>query len=127
MTTHRRTIVVIEDDPSLNLAVGRLLEAAGFETCTYSSAEAALADDRLAAADCLVLDVQLPGMSGFELQRRLMRDGRCTPVIFITANDDAAHQRMAHECGAAGYLPKPFSSASLIDAVQRAMSSPEAR
>ena len=105
------------------LAVSRLLEAAGFHTRCFKSAGALLSDRDAYKVDCLVLDVHLPDMTGFELQRRLAAAGSTTPVVVITAHDDAMHRRAAREIGAYAYLIKPFSSTSLVDAVTRAAAS----
>jgi FixJ family two-component response regulator len=75
-------------------------------------------------ADCLVLDIHLPDMTGFELHRKLAAAGASAPVIVITAHDDAMHRRAAREIGACAYLMKPFSSHSLIEAVSRAVAQP---
>ena len=112
---------MIEDDARLNQAVGRLLKSAEFCVRTFGSAEAVLADSAIDQADCFVLDIQLPGISGFELYSRLMCSGMTAPVILITAHDDPIHHRTAREIGAAAYLIKPFSSRALIDAVARAL------
>ena len=114
------TITIVEDDPSVNLAVSRLLATAGFTTRCYASAGALLSDRDAQKADCLVLDVHLPDMTGFELQRRLAAAGSTTPVVVITAHDDPMHRRAAREIGACAYLIKPFSSLALVDAVKRA-------
>jgi FixJ family two-component response regulator len=114
------TITIVEDDGSVNLAVSRLLEAAGFRTRCFTSAGALLADRDACQADCLVLDIHLPDMTGFELQRRLAAAGSTTPVVVITAHDDPMHRRAARDIGAYAYLTKPFSSMSLLDAVTRA-------
>jgi FixJ family two-component response regulator len=89
------TITIVEDDGSVILAVSRLLEAAGFHTRCFQSAGALLSDRDAYKADCLVLDVHLPDMTGFELQRRLAAAGSTTPVVVITAHDDAMHRRAA--------------------------------
>ena len=114
------TILIVEDDPSVNLAVCRLLEAAGFKTRGFVSASALLADRGAQEADCLVLDVHLPEMTGFDLQRRLAASGFKAPVVVITAHDDPMHRRAAREIGAYAYLTKPFSSLSLVEAVVHA-------
>lgn len=114
------TITIVEDDGSVILAVSRLLEAAGFDTRCFTSATALLSDLEACKADCLVLDVHLPDMTGFELQRRLSAAGSTMPVVVITAHDDPMHRRAAREIGAYAYLTKPFSSLSLLDAVTRA-------
>lgn len=125
MQEHRGTIVVVEDDSSLNQAVGRLFEAAGFRARLFPSAEAILADVALHEADCFVLDVHLPGISGFELCSLLQCKGIRAPLILITAHDDAMHQRTAREIGIAAYLTKPFASAALVNAVVCAMAAAE--
>jgi len=114
------TITIVEDDGSVILAVSRLLEAAGFDTRCFTSASALLSDSEACKADCLVLDIHLPDMTGFELQRRLNAAGSTMPVVVITAHDDPMHRRAAREIGAYAYLTKPFSSVSLLDAVTRA-------
>jgi FixJ family two-component response regulator len=117
---HVTTIIIVEDDSSVNLAVSRLLEASGFDVRSFTSAGALLADARACDADCLVLDVHLPDMNGFDLQRKLVATGFTAPVVVITAHDDAMHRRAARDIGAFAYLTKPFSSLSLVDAVSRA-------
>jgi FixJ family two-component response regulator len=114
------TITIVEDDGSVILAVSRLLEAAGFDTRCFTSGSALLSDSEACKADCLVLDIHLPDMTGFELQRRLSAAGSIMPVVVITAHDDPMHRRAAREIGAYAYLTKPFSSVSLLDAVTRA-------
>jgi FixJ family two-component response regulator len=116
-------IVVVEDDASMNRAIERILRAGGFAAITFASAEAALEAEAATAADCLVLDIHLPGMSGLELYRRLAQGGAEVPAIFITAHDAPAVREMAEGMGASGYLPKPFSGRALLDAITRALGS----
>lgn len=118
---YRGTVAVVEDDASLNLAVARLLEAAGFRTHSFESGHAVLACGLGHIADCFVLDVHLPDMSGFDLQRRLIDAGTAVPAIIVTAHDDPMHRRAAQDVGAIAYLTKPVSSGSLLDAVSRAL------
>jgi FixJ family two-component response regulator len=114
-------IVVVEDDASMSQAIERLLRAGGFAAVLFASAEAAL-EAAGAAADCLVLDIHLPGMSGFDLYRRLTLSGQAVPAVFITARDEPAVRDEAERLGGAGsYLPKPFSGRDLLDAVTRAL------
>lgn len=112
-------IAVVEDDPSMLRSVQRLLNAHGYTTEGYSSAEAYL-DRPDTKIDCLVLDVDLGGMSGIELQRRLRASGSRLPVIFVTALEDAALEAEAARTGCVAYLRKPFPSALLIKALEEA-------
>lgn len=114
------TVLIVEDDESVNLAVSRLLQAAGFRTRCFGSGGALLEAAEAWRADCLVLDIHLPDMTGFDLQRRLAAVGSSMPVIVITAHDDPMHRRAAQDIGACAYLTKPFTSLSLIEAVSRA-------
>jgi FixJ family two-component response regulator len=116
------TILVAEDDASMSQALERILRAGGFEAAVFPSAEAALAGGA-GSADCLVLDVRLPGMSGFELYRRLVQDGCQAPVIFITAHDEPALREEAERLGALRFLLKPFPGQMLLDAVAQALRS----
>src|SRR5277367_3024071 len=88
-------IVIVEDDPSMSQAIERVLRVGGFTPIMFDSAESALAADAAQAADCLVLDVRLPGMSGFELYHRLIRAGDEPPAIFITAHDEPSVRQEA--------------------------------
>jgi DNA-binding response OmpR family regulator len=116
-------IVVVEDDTSMSQAIERVLQAGGFQAVAFASAEAAL--EAGVAADALVLDIHLPGMSGFEMYRRLALAGEAPPAIFITARDEPAVRDEAEGLGGAGsYLPKPFSGRDLLDAVSRALRCP---
>jgi len=113
---------VVEDDPSFRRARRRLLSAAGFSVAAFASAEEFLASESAGATACLVLDVYLGGMSGFDLQRRLATAGVPIPTIFITAHDDSATRERARS--GAAYLQKPFREDALIGAIQQA---PEGR
>ena len=106
MTTHNPLVVVVDDDLGLLTALGRVLRAAGFETATYRSAEEFLDAPPAARAHCLVLDVQLSGMSGLDLQRRLRANGCRLPIIILTAYDDNGVRDEARTAGCAGYFDK---------------------
>jgi FixJ family two-component response regulator len=106
----------------MSQAIERVLRAGGFEAAVFPSAEAALEVD--AAADGAVLDIHLPGISGFDLYRRLALSGKALPAIFITARDEPAVRNEAERLGGAGsYLPKPFSGRDLLDAINQALGS----
>ena len=113
-------VYVIDDDASLLRALRRLLGAGGFRVCTFSSAEEFLKSERPAPA-CLVLDVHLGGLSGLDLQERLIAAGRRIPVVFITAHDDAVTRERARRIGAIDYLRKPFNDESLLAGINRAI------
>jgi len=113
------TIGVVEDDPSFLRALGRLLGAAGYTVATFASAEDFLASESAAAMSCLVLDVHLGGMSGFDLQQRLAAAGAPIPTVFITAHDDPITRERARS--GVAYLRKPFREAALIGAIQQAL------
>ena len=112
-------IAVVDDDESLCRSLGRLLRAAGIHPVTYLSAEAFLADDKHPCFSCLVLDIQLGGISGIELLRRLVSVGEKTPAIFITAHEDPAMQAEALALGCAGYFRKTDSGSEVLDAIRR--------
>lgn len=117
-------VVLVEDDGSVRRAIERILRGSGYHVATFESAEAlqvvldgaTLGD----ACRCLVCDVRLPGMSGFELHRRLSEHGSMPPCIFITAHDDPSVRRQAERAGAA-YLMKPFGGRALLALVAQAV------
>jgi FixJ family two-component response regulator len=114
-------IAVIDDDASVRRALQRLLQSAGFTVETFSTAREFLDADYRARTACLVLDIHLPGMSGFELQEYLTVSGVLIPIVFITALDDISTREQVHRTGAAGYLRKPFDQDTLIEAIRRAI------
>ena len=115
------TIGVVEDDPSSLRALRRLLSAAGFSVATFASAEEFLASESAGATSCLVLDVHLGGMSGFDLQQSLATAGAPIPTIFITAHDDPVTRERARS--GVAYLRKPFREDALIGAIHQALES----
>ena len=117
----RLSVAIVDDDESLCRSLGRLLRAAGMQPEAYPSAEAFLGDAQQAAFDCLVLDVQLGGISGIELQRQLTASGVRTPVIFITAHDAPEARERALAAGCTGYFRKTDSGAEVIEAIRRAV------
>jgi len=105
----------------MNQAIERLLTAAGFQAVPFTSAEALLEAGIVHLAACLVLDIHLPGISGFDLNRQLVQSGSHAPVIFITAYDDPESQAEAREAGAIAYVVKPFAGKTLLTAITRAL------
>jgi FixJ family two-component response regulator len=117
-------MAVIDDDESMCQALGRLLRLAGYDVRTYFSAESFLEDPDHNHTRLLVADIQLRGMSGFDLQARLERERPGLPVVFITAHDEAATRAQARDSGCVAYLRKPFPGSLLIEAVRSALAQP---
>ena len=113
---------VVDDDASFRTAIERRLKLAGYEVETYSSAQHLL--DRLPGVEkpgCILLDVQMPGLNGLELQSRLIELGSILPIVFVTGYADTPATVRAIKAGAEDFLTKPASSEQLIDAIERAM------
>jgi len=115
----RRLIAIVDDDPSMLSGIRRLLNANGFATEVYDSAEAFLKRSADTKPHSLVLDIHLGGMSGFGLRERLQSIGSALPVIFITADDDQATHNLAIQAGCVACLRKPFSAKQLLEAIER--------
>jgi len=112
---------VVDDDESLLRSLARLLRAAGMQPITYLSAEAFRADVKRPRFDCLVLDVQLPGMSGIDLRNQLAAEGVATPILFVTAHDDPQARTNALAGPCAGYFRKTDAGNEILDAIRRAV------
>jgi FixJ family two-component response regulator len=119
MMAQPTVVIVVDDNASLLKSVARLLAHHGIDSRTFASAEALLASDGVQAATCLLLDIHLGGISGIELQRRLVASGSKCPVIFMTAHDDEATRNEAINAGCIAYLRKPFASHVLLDAIAK--------
>lgn len=116
-------VLVVEDDDSMRQAIQRLLNAAGWKTVAYASAEALLAEGPIAKAACIVSDFKLPAMSGLELLTELRTRGQGPAVIVVTAHDASQVRLEALRRGASGYLSKPFLGKDLLDAIDVAVRS----
>ena len=114
-------IFVVDDDKSMRAAMERILHLGGYTPITYPTAEALLAVSDISMAACLILDVHLPGLNGFELYDQLKHKGTPPPVIFITAYDEPEFGTQAEAAGAAAYFTKPFSGRDLIAAITHAV------
>ena len=117
--TSHTYVAVVDDDQSVCRSFARLLRAAGIQPITYASAEALLADTKRPRFDCMVFDVQLDGMSGIELGRRLAAEGNLAPIIYITAHDDPETRAEAHAAGCAAYFRKNDPGADVLAAIRR--------
>jgi FixJ family two-component response regulator len=114
-------IAIVDDDDAVRRGVERLIRAMGLKAEAFSSADELLSSGRLADAACLLLDVKMPGKSGFDLQRELRGSGRQVPVVFITAHDDDTTRKQAHELGTVAFVQKPFHEETLAAAVRLAL------
>jgi FixJ family two-component response regulator len=114
-----RHIVVVEDDSGMRDAIRRVLHMEGFTTETFASAEAAQQCGAAARADCLVLDVRLPGQSGIQFREALKHGDTIVPAVFITAYDDFASRQRVLERDCV-YLIKPFPGEMLVQAIREA-------
>jgi FixJ family two-component response regulator len=117
MLGQKGAIAVVEDDTGMREALQRVLRIAGYEARGYGSAEEFLATEPCKSLRCVVLDIHLPGISGLDLQRRLVTMGRPYPVIFITAHDTASARKEARDLNAVAFLIKPFEGRQLVSAV----------
>jgi FixJ family two-component response regulator len=114
-------ISIVDDDKSVREAAKMLVRSLGYATETFASAEEFLKSGRLCDTACLITDVQMPGMSGVDLQSHLAANGHRTPVIFVTAYPEESVRARALNAGAFGFLGKPFSEDSLIACLDRAL------
>lgn len=117
-TEKKLLISVVDDDESMRKTVSRIVESDGLEVAAYGSAEEFLEGGSFGNSACLILDVNLPGISGVDLQELLNQSGGRIPVIFISADADEHTRERAMRAGAAGFLRKPFSVSTLLDAVR---------
>lgn len=112
---------MVDDDESFARAIGRLLRAAGFETVIYGSAEVFLQDFAANSINCLVLDIQMGGMSGLDLGRHLVSIGAKIPVVFVTALENESACQEAREINCSAFLHKPVAGQVLIEAIRHAV------
>jgi FixJ family two-component response regulator len=107
-------VILVEDDGGLRTALERMLRASGFDALAYGSAEEGLADRGMDSADCLVVDLNLPKMSGLELIDRLRERGVTAPAVVITAHEQASVRREVQLRGIDHFLAKPFPGGALV-------------
>jgi len=116
-------ISIVDDDESVREATKSLVRSLGYSAVTFGSAEEFLESAQVMASACLITDVQMPGLSGVELQDRLIADGRSLPMIFVSAFPDERVQRQVLRSGAIAYLRKPFREERLIECIDAALKS----
>ncbi len=114
-------VFVVDDDVSVREALESLVRSAGFEVETFASAQDFLDHRKADKPSCLVLDVRLPGLSGLDLQKRIIEANREIPIVFITGHGDVPTSVRAMKAGAVEFLTKPFSDQDLLDAIGQAI------
>src|SRR5215813_4512365 len=114
-------ISIIDDDESMRCAVKSLVTSLGFGAYTFASVEKFLQSPHLDHTSCVITDLQMPGLSGVELQKSLLAQGRRIPIIFVTAFPEERLRARAMAAGAVGFLSKPFESETLIKLIDKAM------
>ena len=114
-------ISIVEDDPSVARAVSRLCRSAGYAVEAFESAEEFLDTGGSENTECLILDVHLPGLSGIQLQARLVENRKRVPIVFITAFESARTKDVALELGARAFLRKPLDSEKLLAVIQNVL------
>ncbi|MGC1628389.1 MAG: response regulator [Candidatus Acidiferrales bacterium] len=115
------SVTIVDDDQAVRDALSNLLESVGMRVEAFTSAEDFVNSRGLSKRTCLILDIQLPGMSGLELQRQLAAGKNLIPIIFITAHGEDGIREQALHDGAVGFFYKPFSIEALLNTVHSAM------
>ena len=126
MVEASKLICIVDDDRSVRRALGRLTRSFGFDVETIASGRECLDGAYIDRADCLLLDVSMPGMDGFELYALLQASGRSVPTVFISAHDDEGYRKRARSAGAIAYLDKPCDEVLLRDAIHKAFAAYDA-
>jgi FixJ family two-component response regulator len=121
----RNLISVVDDDESVRRTTTFLIESFGFRAAAFESAESFLQSVQLHNTSCLLVDVQMPGMNGLQLQSELAAAGYGIPIIFITAYDDKESRGRAMQAGAVAFLSKPFNDEQLLQTVRSALIAPD--
>ncbi len=121
MTPAAPTIHIVDDDASFRTSMSRLLQASGYQTALYESGDAFLKQLPVDEAGCILLDLQMSGVNGFELQEQLARNRNALAIVFLTAHGDIRAGVQAIKAGAEDFLPKPVSREALFECVERAL------
>jgi FixJ family two-component response regulator len=118
---HTPVIAIVDDDESFRHATLSFVRSLGYSAAAFPSADAFLHSNSIENTDCLITDVQMPGMSGIELQNHLLAQGNRVPVIFVTAFPETEARGDALRAGAVGFLGKPFADENLISCLNKAL------
>jgi FixJ family two-component response regulator len=114
-------ISIVDDDESVREATKGFVRSLGYSAAAFASAEAFLQSNRVDDTECVITDVQMPGLSGVELQSQLIAQGNRTPIIFVTASPEEKTRARALKAGAIGFLTKPFNEERLIEYIRAAL------
>ena len=114
-------ISIVDDDELVRNSVKSLVRSLGYTAVAYASAEDYLGSNEHQTSSCLITDIQMPGMSGADLQAKLIAEGNLTPVIVMTAFDDEKVRARVLKAGACGYLKKPFEDSALVQCLEKAL------
>src|SRR5215813_604607 len=115
------TVFVVDDDDDVRVSIAELLRSAGLRAETFATAREFLRRESKEGPRCLVLDLQIPGMDGLDVQRELARAGESMPIIFLTAHGDVRTTVKAMKSGAVEFLTKPFDDKHLLDVIREAL------
>jgi FixJ family two-component response regulator len=115
------TIAIVDDDPGVREGLSSLMRSAGWQVETFASAQEFMARPGVEAPSCLVLDLQLPGLSGLDLQKRMAEVGVEIPIVFLTGHGNIPDSVQAMKAGAVEFLTKPFDEQDLLQAIQEAI------
>ena len=118
-SSDKKQIYILDDDESVRRSLKLLMVSYGFAVETFSSAEEFFRDVRNKAPGCLILDIHMPGVNGWDTQQRLIKEGYILPVIVITADKDDRFKEQALKAGAVGFLQKPFEDHYLLHMVNQ--------
>jgi FixJ family two-component response regulator len=121
VTAQTALISIVDDGDSMRSSLVALISSLGHETCAFGSAEEFLEAGTARRASCIISDIQMPGMSGLDLQRRLAEQDVLTPMIMMTAREEADLKEWALAGGAFCFLKKPFDADILVECVERAL------
>jgi len=119
VTVDKKQVYIVDDDESVCRALGLLMVACGLAVRTFSSAEEFFSAVPNSAPGCLILDIHMPGLKGWEAQECLLRSGSERPIIIITADKNGDLKQQALKAGAAGFLQKPINDQELIDLINK--------
>jgi FixJ family two-component response regulator len=121
MTEYSPTVFLVDDDEAVRDSLGLLMKSVALKSQSFASADAFLAEFDPECPGCLVLDIRMPGMSGMELQQKLIEMRAILPIIFITGHGDIPMAVEAMQRGAVDFIPKPFRDHELLDRINKAL------